>query len=56
VPALAGRSPSELVRQLYDFKSGGRNGDGAAMMKPEVANITDPMRLDIAAYLSSLDP
>ena len=56
VPALAGRSPSELVRQLYDFKSGSRNGDGAAMMKPEVANITDPMRLDIAAYLASLEP
>jgi len=56
VPALAGRSPSELVRQLYDFKSGSRNGDGAAMMKPEVANLTDPMRLDIVAYLSSLDP
>ncbi len=56
VPALAGRSPSELVRQLYDFKSGSRNGDGAAMMKPEVANLTDPMRLDIAAYLSSIDP
>ena len=56
VPALAGRSPSELVRQLYDFKSGSRNGDGAAMMKPEVANMTDAMRLDIAAYLASLDP
>jgi cytochrome c553 len=56
VPALAGRSPSGLVRQLYDFKAGTRNGDGAAMMKPEVANITDDMRIDIAAYLASLDP
>jgi cytochrome c553 len=56
VPALAGRSPSELVRQLYDFKSGTRNGQGAAMMKPEVANMTDDMRLDIAAYLASLEP
>jgi cytochrome c553 len=56
VPALAGRSPSELVRQLYDFKSGSRNGAGAAMMKPEVANMTDDMRLDIAAYLASLEP
>ena len=56
VPALAGRSPSELVRQLYDFKSGARDGAGAAMMKPEVANMTDDMRLDIAAYLSSLQP
>ena len=56
VPGLAGRSPSELVRQLHDFKSGSRNGAGAAMMKPEVANLTDDMQLDIAAYLSSLDP
>jgi len=56
VPALAGRSPSGLVRQLYDFKAGTRNGEGAAMMKPEVANINDDMRIDIAAYLASLDP
>ena len=56
VPALAGRSPSGLVRQLHDFKTGSRNGAGAAMMKPEVANMTDDMRLDIAAYLASLDP
>ena len=56
VPALAGRSPSGLVRQLYDFKAGTRAGDGAAMMKPEVANMTDDMRIDIAAYLASLNP
>ena len=56
VPALAGRSPSGLVRQLYDFKAGTRNGEGAAMMKPEVTNMTDDMRIDIAAYLASLDP
>jgi cytochrome c553 len=55
VPALAGRSPSGLVRQLYDFKAGTRNGSGAAMMKPEVVNMTDDMRLDIAAYLASLN-
>jgi cytochrome c553 len=56
VPALAGRSPSELVRQLHDFKAGTRDGAGAAMMKPEVANLTDDNQLDIAAYLSSLNP
>jgi len=56
VPALAGRSPSGLVRQLYDFKAGARNGEGAAMMKPQVANMTDDMRIDIAAYLASLNP
>ena len=56
VPALAGRSPSQITRQLYDFKTGMRNGDGAAMMKPQVANMTDDMRIDIAAYLASLNP
>jgi cytochrome c553 len=56
VPALAGRSPSQITRQLYDFKAGTRNGAGAAMMKPEVANMTDDVRIDIAAYLASLNP
>jgi cytochrome c553 len=56
VPALAGRSPSQITRQLYDFKAGTRNGAGAAMMKPEVVNMNDDMRLDIAAYLASLNP
>lgn len=56
VPALAGRSPSGLVRQLHDFKHGSRGGPAADMMKPEVANMTADMRLDIAAYLASLTP
>lgn len=56
VPPLAGRSPSQMVRQLYDFKSGARNGPGADMMKPQVVRMTDDMRIDIAAYLSSLNP
>lgn len=56
VPALAGRSPAQITRQLYDFKAGTRNGPGADMMKPEVVNMTDDMRIDIAAYLASLNP
>ncbi len=56
VPALAGRSPSGLVRQLYDFKHGARGGPAADMMRTEVANMTADMRLDIAAYLASLTP
>jgi len=56
VPALAGRSPAQITRQLYDFKAGTHNGEGAAMMKPEVANMTGDMRIDIAAYLASLNP
>ena len=56
VPSLAGRSPSFIVRQLHDFKAGTRNGEGAAMMKPEVANMSEDNQIDIAAYLASRNP
>ena len=56
VPALAGRSPSEIVRQLYDIQHGTRGGPTVDPMKPEVANMTDENRVDIAAYLASLKP
>ena len=56
VPALAGRSPSTLVRQLYDIQHGTRGGPTVDPMKPEVANMTNENRVDIAAYLASLNP
>lgn len=56
IPALAGHSPSYITRQLTDFKRGTRRGEGADMMRPEVANLSDDMRLDIAAYIASLSP
>jgi cytochrome c553 len=56
VPALAGRSPSAIVRQLYDIQHGTRGGPAVDPMKPEVANMTDENRVDIAAYLASLNP
>jgi cytochrome c553 len=56
VPALAGRSPSGIVRQLYDIQHGTRGGPAVDPMKPEVARLTDENRLDIAAYLASLKP
>ena len=40
VPAIAGRSPSYLVRQLYDFQQGSRKGEWSPLMKPVVANLT----------------
>ena len=56
VPALAGRSPSYIVRQLYDFKHGTRNGAWAALMKP----VVDPLSMEdivaVAAYTASLEP
>ncbi len=54
-PPIAGRSPGYLARQLYDFKSGARNGPGAATMKPAAAALTNDDLVAIAAYLASLE-
>ncbi len=56
VPSIAGRSPSYIVRQLYDMKSGARSGDASQQMKPVVANLSLYDIIDIAAYTSSLQP
>jgi cytochrome c553 len=55
VPRLAGRSPSYLMRQLYDFKSGTRTG-ATGLMKPVVATLTRSDMVAVAAYVSSLRP
>jgi cytochrome c553 len=56
VPSIAGRSPSYVVRQLYDMKSGARAGAGALQIKPVVANLSIYDIIAIAAYISSLEP
>ena len=56
VPPLAGRSPSYIVRQLYDMQSGARNGANLAQMKPVVASLSIYDIIDIAAYTASLEP
>jgi len=56
VAPLAGRSPSDLVRQLYDIRSGTRNGMSTALMKPTVPNLTLEDIVSIAARTSSLHP
>lgn len=56
VPSLAGRSPSYIVRQLYDIQSGARKGSAVQVMKPVVANLTIDDMLAIAAYTASLKP
>jgi cytochrome c553 len=53
VPGLAGRSPSYLVRQLYDMQQGARKGTWADLMKPVVAKLTQDDLLNIAAYTAS---
>lgn len=56
VPPLAGRSPSYLIRQLYDIQKGSRAGVGTQLMKDVVAKLTLDDMIAIAAYVSSRDP
>jgi len=56
IPGIAGRSPSYIVRQLYDFKLGARAGIGSALMKPTVARLTMEDMVSLAAYVASLTP
>lgn len=56
IPGIAGRSPSQMARQLIDFRNGTRNGPEAVMMKPVVAKLTDDDVVAITAYLASLEP
>ncbi len=53
VPGIAGRSPSYLVRQLYDMQSGNRHGEWTALMMPVVEKLTYDDMIAIAAYTSS---
>jgi len=56
VPGIAGRSPSYLVRQMYDLQQGRRKGASAPLMLPVVANLTTDDFVAIAAYVTSLVP
>ena len=56
VPRLAGRSPSYVVRQLYDMQHGSRAGGVTNRMKPVVANLSIEDMVAIAAYVASLNP
>jgi cytochrome c553 len=56
VPPIAGRSPSYLVRQLYDMQAGTRNGTWTPLMKVAVSRLTEDDMIAIAAYTSSRQP
>jgi cytochrome c553 len=56
VPRIAGRSPTYLFRQLYDFKSGARKGSNSNTMKPAVENLTVADMIALVAYSASLVP
>ena len=56
VPPLAGRSPSYIVRQLYDIRTGARAGLWSALMKNVVAGLIDEDIVNVAAYAASRTP
>jgi cytochrome c553 len=55
IPRLAGRSPSYLMRQMYDYKSGTRAG-ASGLMQPVVANLSEDDMIAIVAYVASRSP
>jgi cytochrome c553 len=55
-PPIAGRSPTYLVRQLIDFKSGARAGLMSAQMRDVAAAMSESDMIAAAAYAASLKP
>jgi cytochrome c553 len=56
IPGIAGRSPSYLVRQLYDFQQHARAGSAGAPMEPVVEKLSPDDMISLAAYVTSLTP
>jgi len=56
VPPLAGRSPSYLMRQMYDMQKGFRDGLWTGLMKPVVANLSEQELMEICAYVAAQAP
>ena len=56
IPGIAGRSPTYVVRQLYDFKHGARAGASSALMKGTVEKLSEDDMISLAAYVASLTP
>ncbi len=56
IPSIAGRSPSQMARQIIDFQDGARNGSMAPMMKGVVSKLTMEDIVAITGYLASQAP
>jgi cytochrome c553 len=53
-PGIAGRSPSYLARQLYDFQQGTRHGELSEPMRQLAVNLSSSDLVNLSAYLASL--
>ena len=56
VPALAGRSPSYTMRQLFDMKTGARRGPWAELMKPIVTSMSVQDMAAVSAFAAATAP
>jgi cytochrome c553 len=56
IPPITGRSPTYVVRQLFEIKTGVRRGAKADQMLPTVANLSMDDMIDLAAYLATQAP
>lgn len=56
VPGIAGKSPTYIFRQLYDFKHGLRAGPASAPMMPSLEKLTTGDMIALSAYAGSLEP
>ena len=56
VPGIAGRSPSYMVRQMYDMQHGTRSGVWSELMKRVVAPLSVDDMLNLAAFAASKAP
>ena len=56
VPGIGGRSPSYMMRQLYDMKTGARRGEWSALMRNIVSSMTVDELLSVSAYVASRNP
>jgi cytochrome c553 len=56
VPAIAGRHPNYIVRQLWNIQNGERAGTSVALMKAVVEKLDNDDMLAIATYVASRAP
>lgn len=56
IPGIAGRSPTYLIRQLFEFQRGIRAGSWSALMAPQVKSLSPDDMISIAAFAASLEP
>ena len=54
VPAIAGRSASYTMRQLFDMQQGNRKGMWTDLMKPVVAKLSTEDLMNLSAYTASV--